>query len=300
MQQRSERARRAAAVLGLSALAMLTGCATPVSGPTTIQALPSALKIDRSHVSQNQDSRVLYLILHYTEANFDHSMDILTTERPDRPPVSAHYLVRETPVEVYQLVDEGQRAWHAGPSYWKGASLLNSSSIGIEIVNSGPRREPAEPGDQDFVPFPEEQIQQVIQLCKEIVARHHIRPDRILGHSDIQPQSKQDPGPSFPWHRLAEAGLIPWPDAAQVAAAQPRFAAQLPDVGWFQDQLIAFGYGLERSGQLDHATRRVLSAFQMKYRPGRYDGLPDAQSAALLAVANTPGGMRMLSAGATP
>jgi N-acetylmuramoyl-L-alanine amidase len=275
-------------MLGAAMAAMLlsSGCAQ--------RTMP--LNIDTSHVSVNQDSRVLYLVLHYTQGNFERSLSQLTTVVPGRPPVSAHYLVRDDPVQIYQLVDEQQRAWHAGVSDWKGASLLNASSIGIEIVNPGPRRLPEEPGDQDFAPYPEAQIEQVIALCRAIVIRHHIRPDRILGHSDIQPQTKQDPGPAFPWRRLAEAGLMLWPDEQQVKTRTTAYeAAALPDIGWFQDRLIQFGFKLDRSGVLDHATRRVMSAFQMKYRPARYDGLPDAETAALLEVVNMPEGMKRLA-----
>ena len=118
---------------------------------------------------------------------------------------------------------------------------------------------------------------------KDIVKRHQIRPDRILGHSDIQPQWKPDPGPRFPWQRLADEGLIIWPDAAKVAQREPAFAQQLPDVAWFQERLATHGFKVPRSGVLDKETRNVVAAFQMKYRPERFDGTPDARTAALLA-----------------
>lgn len=275
----------------IALIALLSGCSNlPNAG------LDTALQIDTSHVSVNQDSRVLYLVLHYTQGDFERSLKQLTTEVPGSPPVSAHYLVRDDPVQIYQLVDEQQRAWHAGVSDWKGASLLNSSSIGIEIVNAGPRSLPTEPGDQDFAPYSQAQIERVIALCRAIVVRHHIRPDRILGHSDIQPQSKQDPGPAFPWRRLAEAGLMLWPDEQRVQARTSDYAGQaLPEIGWYQDRLIQFGFKLNRSGVLDHPTRRVMSAFQMKYRPARYDGQPDAETAALLEVVNSADGMQRLA-----
>jgi N-acetylmuramoyl-L-alanine amidase len=131
----------------------------------------------------------------------------------------------------------------------------------------------------------------VVALCKEIVARHQIRPDRIVGHSDIAPGRKQDPGPLFPWKRLADEGLIAWPDASLVAAKRPMYEFQLPDAKWFQDKLSDHGYNTSRSGQWDALTRDSLISFQMKYRPAKYDGQPDPEIAALLDVVNTPQGM---------
>src|SRR5690606_2055392 len=103
-------------------------------------------------------------------------------------------------------------------------------------------------------------------LLKDLVKRHDLPIDSIIGHSDIAPQRKVDPGPLFPWKRLADAGLIRWPDAPAVAREQAKFAQSLPTPQWFQEQLARLGYPVERSGVLDEATRKVLAAFQMKYR----------------------------------
>jgi N-acetylmuramoyl-L-alanine amidase len=102
--------------------------------------------------------------------------------------------------------------------------------------------------------------------------------------------TKQDPGPRFPWHELALAGLIVWPDPDAVAAARVRYAQELPTALWFQQRLAAHGFDVPQNGQLDEATRSSLSAFQMKYRPARYDGVPDVETAALLEVCTRPGG----------
>jgi N-acetylmuramoyl-L-alanine amidase len=126
---------------------------------------------------------------------------------------------------------------------------------------------------------------------RDIAARHGVRPHRIVGHSDIQPQTKQDPGPRFPWRRLADEGLIPWPDEAAVAAARPRFEREPPTIAWYQDKLAQHGFEVSHSGELDPATRNVLSRFQMKYRPSKFDGTPDAETAALLDVVTSPGGL---------
>ena len=262
-------------LLTLAAAALLAACASPT------------LQIDKTHVSENQDSRAQFLILHYTVLDFDKSMKVLTTGGK----VSAHYLVQDNPPKVYQLVDENRRAWHAGVSYWGGATNLNSASIGIEIVNAGFTDTPL---GRVYAPYPQKQIDDVIQLTREIVARHGIRSDRILGHNDIAPGRKQDPGPEFPWKQLADAGLIAWPDAAQVQIKRAIYeVGPVPDVNWFQQRLAQVGYQTPRTGEFDIATREVISTFQMKYRPANFAGDMDAETAALLEVVTTPGGMLM-------
>ncbi len=262
------------AVGGLAAVLptlLAAGCASaPSGGPV----------VDTRYTAVGQDSRVLFLILHFTDADFADSLRILTRQQ-----VSAHYLVSdETPPHIYRLVDEGRRAWHAGESWWAGNAMLNASSIGIEIVHPG--MVVAADGSSGFAPYPPPQIDALLPLVKDIVARHRIRPDRILGHSDIAPRRKIDPGPLFPWRRLAEAGLIRWPDPARVAPLQRLYEARLPEPAWFQQALATVGYRVPDSGILDDATRGVVAAFQMKYRPARYDGIPDAETAALLQVLN--------------
>lgn len=243
---------------------------------TTISPPP----IDKRYTAQGQDSRVQHLVIHFTNEDMANSLRILTQQE-----VSSHYLVSdEVPPRIYQLVDEGRRAWHAGLSSWKGNTALNASSIGIEIVNAGDHDTPQ---GRQYAPYPQVQIDLVISLVKDIVARHQIKPERVVGHSDIAPQRKVDPGPLFPWQQLAAQGLVLWPDATRVATQEARFAADLPDVAWFQRALAVHGFEVPRHGELDAATRRVLSAFQMKYRPANYDGLPDANTAALLHVLTT-------------
>jgi N-acetylmuramoyl-L-alanine amidase len=231
---------------------------------------------DKTYLAEGQDSRVQFLIIHFTAENLEKSLRYLT-----KGPVSSHYLVTDEPTpRVLQLVDENKRAWHAGVSSWGLAGALNASSVGIEIVNLGPVR--AADGSVAYQPFPDAQVDAVIKLSKEIVARHGIKPSHVLGHSDIAPQRKDDPGPKFPWKKLADAGLISWPDPERVRTRRIGFDASLPSVAWFQKSLAAFGYGVPQSGELDKETRRVISVFQMRYRPSRYDGEPDAETAALL------------------
>lgn len=249
-----------------SLLSLLAGCA---SGP----------RIDRSHVSANHDNRVQFVVLHYTNASLERSLALLTQGE-----VSSHYLIGDGPATIYQLVDESRRAWHAGDSQWRGRTWLNSSSIGIEIVNPGFTDTPA---GRVWHPYSEAQIQSLIVLLKDIVQRNGIEPRNIIGHSDIAPLRKLDPGPLFPWKRLADAGLGIWPQASAVARQQAYFDANPPGIAWYQQQLARLGYGLEQTGVLDQATRSTLAAFQMHFRPQRHDGMPDAQSAAILHVLNS-------------
>ena len=222
-------------------LALLAGCATgPATGPITGPA------IDRTYAAVSQDSRAQFLILHYTALDFPTSLKVLTEGG-----VSSHYLVRDNPPTIYQLVDENRRAFHAGVSSWKGQALLNAASIGIEIVNLGYQDTPQ---GRRYFDFPPAQIDAVIGLVKKIVAEHGIKPDRVLAHSDIAPQRKPDPGPLFPWKRFADAGLILWPDAGQVALQKPIYQQDLPDITWFQQKLSTFGYAVPLNSELDEPT----------------------------------------------
>lgn len=247
---------------------LLAGCA---SGP----------RIDHSYTSSGQSSRVQYIVLHYTSADLPRSLELLTKEE-----VSAHYLINAVPPTIYQLVDEDRRAWHAGVSEWQGRTWLNGTTIGIELINQGYFDTPK---GRYWQPYAQQQIDALIVLLKDIMARHHLPPGSIIGHSDIAPQRKVDPGPLFPWKQLADAGLMPWPDAAAVAREQAVYTLSLPDVAWFQQQLAVQGYVVPDSGVLDEATRNVIRAFQMKYRQSLYDGQPDAETAALLLVLNRMG-----------
>ena len=267
----------------LLVLPLLTACVSP--HPITPQQA-MLLDIDTSIVSPNQDSRVRSLVLHYTATNLENSLKIF--QSPARQ-VSSHYLVPDPSSstlpsnKVYRLVDEQQRAWHAGLSYWHGQRLLNASSIGIEIVNLG---FPPEDGtlpvmQRRWYPFSEQQITLVGNLAQQIVKRHQIAPAKVVGHMDIAPQRKTDPGPLFPWKRLYEEfGIGAWPDDTVVAKylAEPYDT----DVSQLQEKLSAYGYDVSKTGFLDTATRNVVSAFQMHFRQQKFDGDPDHETLALL------------------
>ena len=261
-------------IVPLIGLSLLAGCATTTTEPV-------GPKIDTTYNAKGQSSRARFLVLHYTVADTPTSIKILTEQQ-----VSSHYLVTDGPQPlIYRLVDETRSAYHAGNSSWKNYTQLNNSSIGIEIVNKGWVDTPQ---GRVYAPFPQSQVDVLIPLVKDIVQRNGIAPENVLGHSDIAPLRKQDPGPLFPWQQLAQAGLVLWPDANRVAAVRPAFEALLPDVFWFQRKLATHGFAIQQTGLPDQQTRTVLSAFQMKYRPADISGNPDAQTAALLEVLTTP------------
>ena len=246
---------------------------------------PITLPIDRSHTSLNQDSRIQSVIVHYTQIDDAQSLDELT--RPESR-VSAHYLLSREEQDgqpiLYALVPESQRAWHAGISHWQGAQALNASSIGIEVVNLGYADAEAqlpltERHWQEFTPA---QIRTLALLLRQLVERYQLAPTRLLAHSDIAPGRKVDPGPRFPWHHLHEEyGLGAWPDEGRVSAllAMP---GPMPSISEIQNLLIRYGYGLAATGVLDTQTRQTLQAFQLHFRPARYDGIPDRETVARL------------------
>ena len=233
--------------------------------------------------SANQNSRVSIIVIHHTTANFGDSLQILT--QPSAYPVSSHYLIPEpgdptydkSALKTYKLVDESRRAWHAGTSYWAGKSGLNDQSIGIELVNrswchaSDAGVDP-ETGRRDrlcFYPdFPDGQIALLTDLLDEILARHpDVKPTHIIGHSDIAPDRKVDPGPRFPWQRLAVLGYGAWYEDATVVRYWEKFRAEpLPLIN-LQKALAAYGYKIELTGENDEQSRNVVRAFQLHFRP---------------------------------
>ena len=223
--------------------------------------------------SPNHDERragagIRYLILHYTGmATGQEALDRL---RDPEAKVSAHYLVEENGT-IHQLVDEDKRAWHAGVSSWEGESDINSLSIGIELVNPG-HDYPGYKGD--YRPFPEAQMTSLLELSREIVDRHDIKPWHVLGHSDVAPARKIDPGELFDWRWLAQRGVGIWPkNVAEVDTLSPDKLRRM---------LKEYGYGISTGDGENDELCTVLSAFQRHFRPENFSGEPDAESAALL------------------
>ncbi len=246
--------------------------------------------------SANQSSRINFLVIHFTSEDFAESMRLLT--QPTDRPVSVHYLVPEPGDETYdrerllvhRLVREPRRARHAGVSYWAASQSMNNSSIGIEIVNRSrcedidPAAEPAPENQQcTFLDFPEEQIELVVRLAKDILERNpDIDPIDVIGHGDIAPDRRLDPGPKFPWKRLYENGIGPWYDDDTFERYLAMFGNAPPDLLMMQRALAALGYRIEETGEEDVQTRFVVRAFQMRFRPANWDGGIDAETAAIL------------------
>ncbi|WP_300669015.1 N-acetylmuramoyl-L-alanine amidase [Soonwooa sp.] len=232
-----------------------------------------------------QNFRQRYIILHYTALDNDKSVMVLTQQA-----VSAHYLVNSyDDNEIYLLVDENKRAYHAGVSNWRNDQNLNDISIGIEIVNGG--WEQNSTGTKNFPGFPDEQVKKVASLVKDIATRYNIPPTNILAHSDIAPTRKQDPGPMFPWKRLyTDYQIGMWYDDASKAsflnAMTPEdFAAQYNTPQFIykiQAALGKFGYKLENTTAWDKPTKQTIEAFQYHFRPEKSDGIMDLETWAIL------------------
>ena len=222
-------------------------------------------------------------MLHYTASTKPSALLTLTNRE-----VSAHYVVSDDskPV-VYKLVDENLSAWHAGDSSWYGRTFINPRSIGIEIVHPGWARNSS--GNVGPL-FPAAQIDAVIALTRAVAQRHGVAPENIVGHSDVAPLRKQDPGPAFPWKKLAQAGVGRWFDEAAAAKYQAEYVRNgPPDAGWFQKQLKRVGYSVPESNYFDANTLHTIAAFQMHYRPELVNSKPDAQTAARLRALPTNG-----------
>lgn len=205
------------------------------------------------------------IILHYTGMpSADGALSWLCNPESE---VSSHYFVHEDG-RVVQLVPEGRRAWHAGKSFWAGATDINSRSIGIEIAN---------PGHTGGLPaFPDEQIKAVIELCRDCGERWSIAPERVLAHSDVAPVRKVDPGENFPWKTLHENGVGHWVEPGAVTGGRffQRGDAGQP-VEALQSMLSFYGYNVEITGSFCEKTEGVVAAFQRHFRPTRVDGIAD-------------------------
>ena len=213
------------------------------------------------------DGRVDMLILHYTGMRT--AQEALDRLCDSAARVSAHYLIDEDGA-VTRLVAEEKRAWHAGISSWRGRSDINGASIGIELVNLG--------HEFGYRRFPEPQMAALETLARGILGRHPIPARHVIGHSDVAPLRKQDPGELFDWSRLARAGIGVWPDFSGVAARS------LPNLREIQSMLAAIGYFCPQSGALDAASTAALLAFQRHFRPERCDGVLDTETGRRIAI----------------
>lgn len=255
--------------------ALLSGCSAT---PSIIDK--GDYKVETSLQSQGQNERVRFLVFHFTAVDDAESLRLLT-----KGGVSAHYLIPANPEYqqnkpvVLQLVPENKRAWHAGLSDWNGRSNINDTSIGIEIVNLGFTEDML---GKQWYPYSAQQVDLLTRMSKDIIKRYDITPDNVIGHSDIAPTRKSDPGPLFPWKQLAKEGIGAWPDDAVVekylASRDPKLAV---DVRKTQEALLKYGYNIPVNGCLDKETTQVISAFQMHFRPDDISGAPDAETEAI-------------------
>ncbi|QBG34424.1 penicillin binding protein PBP4B [Litorilituus sediminis] len=256
------------------------------------QSACSQLTIEQQ-LSDNYNQRIKFLVLHYTAGDYQESMQALTTQGH----ASAHYLIPalndasypENSLKVVQLVEEQHRAWHAGRSYWQGKESINDQSIGIELVNlANCQKREQEYGysQQKICFYPDyqaEQISLLITLIKDILANNpDIKPTAIVGHSDIAPNRKTDPGPRFPWHQLYQAGIGAWYEQETVAKYWQRFNDKPPSVALIQQALLSYGYKIQVTGHYDAQTRAVIHAFQQHFIPWQISQRPDVKTAAVI------------------
>ena len=211
------------------------------------------------------------LVLHYT--GMPTGEGALARLRDPEAKVSSHYLVEEDG-RVFRLVAEERRAWHAGVSFWKGRDDLNSASVGIEIVNPG--------HEFGYRAFPNAQIAAVIALVTDIRGRWTIEDDRIVGHSDVAPDRKDDPGELFPWKALAESGHGTWIEPPAAPGAPLGEGEEGVGVFALQAGLTRLGYDCAPSGKFDAHTTAVVRAFQRHWVQTRFDGVADGDTRARL------------------
>jgi N-acetylmuramoyl-L-alanine amidase len=251
--------------LALSSAIPLMGCMT----------LESSNQLDVIKApSPNFDARTSppdILVMHYT--GMPSGPAALERLRDPASKVSSHYMVEEDG-RIFHLVPEERRAWHAGVSFWRGARDVNSRSIGIEIVNPG--------SEFGYRPFPDAQIRAVIKLTEAIRSRWTIPNGSIVGHSDVAPARKDDPGELFPWKRLAEAGHGLWVEPPSAPGAPIGAGETGAAVFALQAGLSRLGYDCPPSGVYDPDTTAIVTAFQRHWRPERVDGYADGDTRARL------------------
>lgn len=231
------------------------------------------------------NSRVRFLVMHYTAANFSASVDALTG-----PAVSAHYLVPDPTdptyidagfkdLRIFSLIDEKERAWHAGVSAWGNRTNLNDNSIGIEIVNEAKDVD----GEFTFPPFNDRQIEAVKALALNILQRYpDIAPSNVVGHADIAPGRKSDMGAAFPWFDLYQSGVGAWYDEATKCKYATQYSQDPPSKDETLRLLKKYGYDVS-GATTPEGFKGLVRAFQLHFRQDNYDGVMDTETASILA-----------------
>ena len=278
-------------------LALVCGLTLPLIGCVTTNSTqivtPKKYIVDReTYQATGKSERIKTIVLHYTVSDNDRSIKTLTTGQ-----VSAHYLIlNHDDNKIYNLVPESQRAWHAGNGGFAGRTILNDTSIGIEIVNSGIKheyRDALKNGELDYHPyehyveFDELQIKKVGQLVQDLAKRYDISPKNIIGHADMAPSRKIDPGAKFPWQQLYfDYGIGAWYDEfdKQFFMHQDTFAAAT--IADIKQAFRDYGYQINDSDEWDKASRNVVYAFQLHFRPQQPTGVMDLETYAILQALN--------------
>lgn len=231
----------------------------------TDTSLPARLQPSPNHNERRGDVPIDLIVLHYT-GMVSGELAIRRLCDP-RSEVSAHYIVDEDGT-ILQSVPEARRAWHAGRAFWKGERDINSRSIGIEIVNPG--------HEFGYRAFPDAQVVAVIALCQDICRRHAIPPERVLAHSDVSPDRKEDPGELFPWARLAGEGVGHWVEPEPTGSGRYfQEGEEGQPIEALQSMLGLYGYDIAVTGVFDRKTVHAVTAFQRHFRPERVDGIAD-------------------------
>ncbi|MER1972696.1 MAG: N-acetylmuramoyl-L-alanine amidase [Psychrobacter alimentarius] len=245
-----------------------------------------------TYQSIGKSQRIKTIVLHYTVSDNERSIKTLTTDN-----VSAHYLILDKDDnKIYNLVPESERAWHAGDGGFSGRTILNDTSIGIEIVNAGIKpeyRDALKNSTLDYHPyehyveFSELQIKKVAELVQDIATRYDISPKNIIGHSDMAPSRKIDPGAKFPWERLyKEYGIGAWYDEADKQEIMSRRTLVAPSVQEIKQAFRKYGYQINNSDEWDKPSHDVIYAFQLHFRPQQPTGKMDSETYAILQALN--------------
>jgi N-acetylmuramoyl-L-alanine amidase len=224
-----------------------------------------------NHDARPEGAAIDILVLHYTGMKTADEALARLTDAASK--VSAHYTIGRDG-RVFAHVPEERRAWHAGISFWAGRDNVNARSIGIELVNPG--------HEFGYIPFTDEQIGALIDLARGILSRHPIPPTRVIGHSDVAPARKTDPGELFPWQQLADYGIGVWPAPSASGIKSAGGSSPVNGVGKLAvSDLARFGYGVPP--EVDVPMSMVITAFQRHFRPTNVNGLWDSECGDVLA-----------------
>ena len=242
---------------------------------------------NQTYQATGKNERIHFIVLHYTVGDNERATELLTTGR-----VSAHYLIKSgDDNKIYNLVPDNERAWHAGAGGFAERSVLNDTSIGIEIVNPGiykqyrsyPNYHPYE----HYVAFEENQIKKVAQLVQDLALKYDIAPKNIIGHADMAPSRKIDPGAKFPWQRLyKQYGIGAWYDEADRQLFMNQQAFESATVAEIKQAFREYGYQINDSAEWDKASRDVIYAFQLHFSPQHLTATMDVETYAILKALN--------------